>query len=106
VPSEEEAVAILADERQRIPVRRKPFSPSATETLQRALERLATRKPMIADRSCRCASRATGITAYLENDGTSGHVQQVAIYESPRTTKLYDRTGDQITLDEVERIII
>jgi hypothetical protein len=25
---------------------------------------------------------------------------------SPRTTKLYDRTGDEITLDEVERITI
>ena len=24
----------------------------------------------------------------------------------PRTTKLYDRTGDEIMLDEVERIMI
>jgi hypothetical protein len=29
-----------------------------------------------------------------------------AAHESPRTTKLYDRTGDQISLDEIERIII
>ena len=28
------------------------------------------------------------------------------LHESPRTTKLYDRTGDEITLDEVERITI
>jgi hypothetical protein len=28
------------------------------------------------------------------------------VVESPRTTKLYDRTGDEITLDEVERIAI
>jgi hypothetical protein len=27
-------------------------------------------------------------------------------HESPRPTKLYDRTGDEITLDEVERIKI
>lgn len=27
-------------------------------------------------------------------------------HESPRTTKLYDRTDDQITLDEVEKIEI
>ncbi len=27
-------------------------------------------------------------------------------HESPRTTKLYDRTSDDITLDEVERIAI
>ena len=50
--------------------------------------------------------RATGITAYLENGGTIEHAQQIANHESPKTTKLYDRTSDQITLDEVERIII
>jgi integrase/recombinase XerD len=50
--------------------------------------------------------RATGITAYLENGGTLEHAQQIANHESPKTTKLYDRTRDRITLDEVERIII
>lgn len=50
--------------------------------------------------------RATGITAYLENGGTIEKAQQIAAHESPRTTKLYDRTGDEITLDEVERILI
>lgn len=50
--------------------------------------------------------RATGITAYLENGGTLEHAQQIACHESPKTTKLYDRTSDQITLDEVERILI
>jgi hypothetical protein len=28
----------------------------------------------------------------------------MAAHESPRTTKLYDRTDDQIALDEVEKI--
>lgn len=50
--------------------------------------------------------RATGITAYLENGGTIEKAQQIANHESPKTTKLYDRTSDQITLDEVERILI
>jgi len=50
--------------------------------------------------------RATGITAYLENDGTIENAQAIAAHESPRTTKLYDRTSDEITLDEVERITI
>jgi integrase/recombinase XerD len=50
--------------------------------------------------------RATGITAYLENGGTLEHAQQIAAHESPKTTKLYDRTSDQVTLDEVERILI
>jgi hypothetical protein len=30
--------------------------------------------------------------------------QAIAAHESPRTTKLYDRTSDEITLDEIERI--
>ncbi len=47
-----------------------------------------------------------GITAYLENGGTIENVQAIAAHESPRTTKLYDRTSDEITLDEVERIVI
>jgi len=50
--------------------------------------------------------RATGITAYLETGGTLENAQAMAAHESPRTTKLYDRTGDEITLDEVERIAI
>jgi site-specific recombinase XerD len=50
--------------------------------------------------------RATGITAYLEAGGTLENAQAMAAHESPRTTKLYDRTGEEITLDEVERIAI
>ena len=48
--------------------------------------------------------RATGITAYLENGGTLEHAQAMAAHESPRTTKLYDRTKERLTLDEIERI--
>ena len=47
--------------------------------------------------------RATGITAYLEAGGTLENAQAMAAHESPRTTKLYDRTSDAITLDEIER---
>jgi integrase len=50
--------------------------------------------------------RATGITAYLEAGGTLENAQAMAAHESQHTTKLYDRTGDEITLDEVERITI
>jgi integrase len=50
--------------------------------------------------------RATGITAYLENGGTIENAQAIAAHESPRTTKLYDRTSDEISLDEIERIMI
>lgn len=50
--------------------------------------------------------RATGITTYLENGGSIENAQAIANHESPRTTKLYDRTSDELTLDEVERIRI
>jgi site-specific recombinase XerD len=50
--------------------------------------------------------RATGITAYLDNSGTLENAQAMAAHESPRTTKLYDQTSDEITLSEVERIVI
>jgi integrase len=50
--------------------------------------------------------RATGITAYLSNGGTLEKAQQIAAHSSPRTTKLYDRTNDELTLDEIERIQI
>jgi site-specific recombinase XerD len=56
--------------------------------------------------TCCHTFRATGITAYLENGGTIENAQAIAAHESPRTTKLYDRTTDEITLDEVERILI
>ena len=50
--------------------------------------------------------RATGITAYLKNGGTIEKAQAIAAYGSMRTTELYDRTSDENTLDEIERILI
>ncbi len=56
--------------------------------------------------TCCHTFRATGITTYLENGGTLEHAQTIANHESPRTTKLYDRTQDEISRDEIERIRI
>ena len=50
--------------------------------------------------------RATGITVYLQNGGLLEHAQQMAAHESARTTKLYDRRADKVTLDEVEKIVL
>jgi site-specific recombinase XerD len=50
--------------------------------------------------------RATGITEYLKNGGKLEVAQAMANHESARTTGLYDRRGDQVSLDEVERILI
>jgi integrase len=49
--------------------------------------------------------RATGITIYLTNGGDLEKAQQMAAHESPRTTKLYDRRADVVSLDEVEKVV-
>lgn len=50
--------------------------------------------------------RATGITAYLKNGGTLEKAATMANHASTRTTQLYDRRSDEISLDEVERVLI
>lgn len=50
--------------------------------------------------------RATGITAYLKNGGTLEKAAAMANHASTRTTQLYDRRSDELTLDEVERVLI
>ena len=50
--------------------------------------------------------RATGITAYLKNGGTLEKAAAMANHASTRTTQLYDRRRDEMSLDEVERILI
>jgi hypothetical protein len=42
----------------------------------------------------------------LKNSGKLEVAQHIASHESPRTTKLYDRRQDEISLDEIEQIAI
>lgn len=56
--------------------------------------------------TCNHTFRATGITTYLKNGGRVEVAQQIAGHESARTTGLYDRRDDEVSLDEVERIVI
>ncbi|MGC3971634.1 MAG: tyrosine-type recombinase/integrase [Pirellulales bacterium] len=97
--------------------RRSPLFRSVNRHRQLTERRLTRREALaMVQRRCRglplpeavcCHSfRATGITAYMLNGGTLEHAQQIAAHESPRTTKLYDRTRDEITLDEIERIVL
>jgi len=53
---------------------------------------------------CNHTFRATGITAYLKNGGTLENAATMANHASTRTTQLYDRRSDDISLDEIERI--
>lgn len=55
---------------------------------------------------CNHTFRATGITAYLKNGGTLKKAANIANHSSTRTTQLYDRRSDDVSLDEVERILI
>jgi len=50
--------------------------------------------------------RATGITTYLKNGGTLENAAAMANHSSTRTTQLYDRRRDAISLAEVERVRI
>lgn len=77
---------------------------SRTDALRMIKRR--TKGAGLSENTCCHTFRATGITAYLEAGGTIENAQAIAAHESPRTTKLYDRTSDQLTLDEVERIVI
>ena len=49
------------------------------------------------------AFRATGITNFLENDGTLEAAQRIAGHADRRTTKRYDRRGQQVFLEDMER---
>jgi len=64
------------------------------------------RQAGLPDHTCCHTFRATGITAYLECGGSLEHAQRIAAHNSVRTTKLYDRTSDAVSLDEIERIVI
>ncbi|MDB4614304.1 tyrosine-type recombinase/integrase [bacterium] len=50
--------------------------------------------------------RATGITEYMRNGGTLERAQHMAAHASSKTTNMYNRVNDEVTLDEVERIVI
>jgi integrase len=67
-------------------------------------ERQASTPSGIATRLGNHSFRATGITAYLKNGGTLEKTAQMATHASTRTTQLYDRRREELSLDEVERI--
>lgn len=64
------------------------------------------RQSGLSDEMCNHTFRATGITAYMKNGGTLENAQRMAAHSSSRTTSLYDRTSDEVDLEEVNRIHI
>lgn len=60
----------------------------------------------VSSRICCHTFRATGITEYMRNGGTLEKAQQMAAHASSKTTNMYNRLSDAVSLDEVERIQI
>ena len=55
---------------------------------------------------CSHTFRATGITEYMRNGGQLEKAQMMAAHASSETTQMYNRVEDNVTLDEVERVLI
>ena len=60
----------------------------------------------ILKRVCCHSFRATGVTQYMNSGGTIEIAQRIAGHTNPATTRIYDRSGDQLTLQEIERVQI
>ena len=60
----------------------------------------------ILKRVCCHSFRATGVTEYMNSGGTIEIAQRIAGHTSPATTRIYDRSGDVLTLEEIERVQI
>lgn len=58
----------------------------------------------VSTEACNHTFRASGITNFLRNGGSRDNAQKIAAHEDIRTTALYDRRDDEISLDEIERI--
>jgi integrase/recombinase XerD len=69
-----------------------------------AMVKRRCRKIGLSPSICCHTFRATGITQFLLSGGSLENAQLIAAHSSPRTTKLYDRRSDQVTLREIERI--
>ena len=94
--------------------KRRPYGRGEPELSGRRLSRVAAWQ-MVQRRAeaagldthiCNHTFRGTGITTYLENGGTLENAQRMAAHASTRTTQLYDRRRDDVTLDEVVKINI
>ena len=69
-----------------------------------AMIKRRARKAGVNPEACNHSFRASGITNYLNHGGSRDNAQKIAAHEDVRTTALYDRREDDISLDEIERI--
>jgi hypothetical protein len=89
-------------------------APRDSERKQTHPESNGTQKMFIDDKTVRCRSCPipSAFIPFVQpasrpisgTDGTLEHARQIAAHELSRTTKLYDGTQNDISLDEVGRI--
>ena len=79
--------------------------PMTRVTALRMIKRRAS-KAGLPREICSHTFRGTGITEYLRNGGDLKVAARIAAHESTRTTLLYNRLPEEISLDEIERIHI
>ncbi len=70
------------------------------------IKRRARKAGLPAEICAHSSVRGTGITEYLRNGGDLEVAARIAGHESTRTTQLYNRLNEEISLDEIERIHI
>ena len=75
-------------------------------TALKMIKRRAAPEPVCPREICAHSFRGTGITEYLRNGGDLEVAARIAGHESTRTTQLYNRLPEEISLDEIERIHI
>ena len=88
---------------------RKPRALSGARMTRQAAIRMVKRRARqcgLPDRISPHSFRGTGITEYLRNGGELEVAARIAGHESTRTTQLYNRLQEQVSLDEIERIRI
>ena len=78
------------------------FLPPTCNTLQSTLANCRFLQPTLTRIAEDCGKANHYIS--IAPAGALEHAQSMAAHESPRTTKLYDRTKERLTQDEVERI--
>ena len=83
---------------------RQVIAPAARAYRRRGHAETTTQASWIASSYSPHSFRATGITNFLENDGTLEAAQRIAGHADSRTTKLYDRHGQKVLLEDMERI--
>lgn len=103
-PQNDDDASTEGDDEETKPRKRILTGKAMTQALAWEMIQRRARRAGIQARVCNHSFRAAGITAYLKNGGTIERAAHIAGHASTRTTQLYDRRPDDVTLDEIERI--